>query len=316
MKIVVPEFMNVGAVDQLRQQFDVCFDPTLVDRPADLAAQLAEAEGLFVRNRTQVNAGLLAVAPRLRVVGRLGVGLDNIDQPACAARGITVIPAVGANALAVAEYVIATTMLLLRGVFAATAETAAGRWSRTPLSRGRETSGKTLGIVGFGGIGRLVARLAQGLGMRVVASDAAIAENDPVWQATNVALRPLEDLLAEADAVTLHVPLTPETRNLLDARRLGLMRPESVLINTARGGVVDERALAEALRDGKLGGAALDVFDDEPLPAGSPLAALLDGGFNRLILTPHIAGLTRESDVRVSYFIAEKGAEALLQTKS
>jgi (S)-sulfolactate dehydrogenase len=315
MKIVVPEFMNAGAVDRLRQQFDVCFDPTLVDRPADLAAQLAEAEGLFVRNRTQVNAALLAVAPRLRVVGRLGVGLDNIDQPACAARGITVIPAVGANALAVAEYVIATTMLLLRGVFAATAETAAGRWPRTPLSRGRETSGKTLGIIGFGGIGRLTARLAQGLGMRVIASDAAIAENDPVWQETNVASLPLEQLLAEADTVTLHVPLTPETRNLVDARRLSLMRPESVLINTARGGVVDERALAEALRDGKLGGAALDVFDDEPLPAGSPLAALLETGFNRLILTPHIAGLTRESDVRVSYFIAEKGAEALLRTK-
>lgn len=311
MKIVIPEFMNAAAVDGLRRQFDVVFDPTLVDRPAELRQHLADADGLLIRNRTQCNAALLADAPKLRVVGRLGVGLDNIDQPACAARNVQVIPATGCNAQAVAEYVITTVMLLLRGAFGATAATAAGEWPRTALSKGRETAGKTLGIVGFGGIGRVTAALARGLGMRVLASDSLLATDDPAWEFARVEPRTLDSLLAEADAVTLHIPLTPGTRNLLDARRLALMQPEAVLVNTSRGGILDEAALAAALRSGKLGGAALDVFADEPLPAGSPLAELASLAGSRLILTPHIAGLTRESDVRVSYFIAEESAKAL-----
>lgn len=313
MKIVIPEFMNAEAVDGLRKQFEVVFDPTLVDRPAELRQYLAEADGLLIRNRTQVDPALLAAAPKLRVVGRLGVGLDNIDQPACAARKVTVIPATGCNAQAVAEYVIATVMLLLRGAFGSTAETAAGKWPRTPLSKGRETAGKTLGIVGFGGIGRLTAELAKGLGMRVIATDAVLPNDDPVWGFAKVEPRTLDEVLREADAVTLHIPLTPGTRNLLDARRLGLMRTEAVLVNTSRGGTVDEQALVAALKSGRLGGAALDVFADEPLPAGSPLAELAQLAGTRLILTPHIAGLTRESDVRVSNFIAEQAAQALLR---
>lgn len=313
MKIVISEFMNAAAVDRLRTQFEVVFDPTLVDRPAELRQHLADADALLIRNRTQADAALLAAAPKLRVVGRLGVGLDNIDQPACAARNVLVIPATGCNAQAVAEYVIATVMILLRGAFGATAATAAGEWPRNSLSKGREIAGKTLGIVGFGGIGRIAAGLAKGLGMRVIGNDSCLAADDPIWEFATVEPRTLDQLLAEADAVTLHVPLTAGTQNLLDARRLGLMRAEAVVVNTSRGGIVDEPALVAALKSGRLGGAALDVFADEPLPAGSPLAELAALAGSRLILTPHIAGLTRESDVRVSNYIAEQTAAALLR---
>lgn len=306
MKIVICEFMDEPSVNALRERFHVVYDPALVDRGAELPGQLGDADALVVRNRTQVRGALLDAAPRLRVVGRLGVGLDNIDVPACQARAIEVIPATGANALAVAEYVIASSMLLLRGAYQSTAAVAAGAWPRTALSDGRESAGKTLGLVGFGGIGQLAARLARSLGMRAVAYDPLLAADAPVWQETGADCVPLDALLAQSDAVSLHVPLTDSTRGLMNAARIAAMKPGAVLINTARGGIVDEAALAQALRDGRLGGAALDVFEHEPLAAGSPLA-----GAPNLILTPHIAGVTRESNQRVSSLIAARVAERL-----
>jgi (S)-sulfolactate dehydrogenase len=277
-----------------------------VDRREELKAKLIDADALIVRNRTQVNVELLAAAPRLRVVGRLGVGLDNIDVAACAARDIAVIPATGANALAVAEYVIGAAMVLLRGTYFATTEVAAGKWPRAALSSGREIAGKTLGIVGFGGIGRLTGRLGRALGMRVIGFDAELAADDGVWRDEGVEPRTLDALLARADVLTLHVPLVPATRNLIDARRIAAMKPGAILVNTARGGVIDEAAVAGALSSGRLGGAALDVFEKEPLPAGSPLA-----GCPNLLLTPHIAGVTAESNERVSSMIAERVIETL-----
>ncbi|KAA0216114.1 MAG: 3-phosphoglycerate dehydrogenase [Lautropia sp.] len=299
--VVITEFMDESAVEALRAQYDVLYDATLVDRQADLLATLVGARALIVRNRTQVNTALLEAAPGLVVVGRLGVGLDNIDLPACRARHIEVIPATGANALAVAEYVIATAMVLLRGAYLSSAEVAAGNWPRPRLSGGREIGGKTLGLVGFGGIGRLTARLAQALGMHVLAHDPLVAPDDALWARHDVAPRDIDALLAEADVVSLHVPLTDATRGLMDPARIARMKPGAVLINTARGGIVNEPALADALREGRLAGAALDVFDREPLPAGSPLA-----GTPNLILTPHIGGVTRESNTRVSTLIAQK----------
>jgi (S)-sulfolactate dehydrogenase len=306
MKIVICEFMDEPSVTALRERFDVVYDPALVDRAAELRGQLADADALVVRNRTQVRGALLDAAPRLRVVGRLGVGLDNIDVPACRERAIEVIPATGANALAVAEYVIASSMLLLRGAYQSTHAVAAGAWPRAALSDGRESAGKTLGLVGFGGIGQLAARLARALGMQVVAHDPLLSADAPVWQETGAACVSLDELLAQADAVSLHVPLTDATRGLIDAARIAAMKPGAVLVNTARGGIVDEAALAQALRDGRLGGAALDVFEREPLAAGSPLADAPN-----LILTPHIAGVTRESNERVSSLIAARVAERL-----
>ena len=306
MRIVITEFMAEAAVASLAERFEVVYDRSLVDRPDDLQVAVGDTDALIVRNRTSVDAALLACAPQLRVVGRLGVGLDNIDVDACAARGIAVIPATGANALAVAEYVIATALVLLRGVYHSTAEVASGHWPRSALSLGREIAGKTLGIVGYGGIGRESARLGRALGMRVIGFDPQVPATSPLWKQEGTAPRNFAELLTEADVVTLHVPLSPATRNLLDAARIATMKPDAILINTARGGVVDETAVAAALRAGTLGGAALDVFDHEPLGAGSPLA-----GCPRLILTPHVAGVSRESNDRVSSLIAEQVAATL-----
>jgi (S)-sulfolactate dehydrogenase len=305
-RIVISEFMDAPAVEQLRARFDVDYRPKLVDDPAALAAALPEARAWIVRNRTLVSGAALAAAKRLAVVGRLGVGLDNIDTAACEARGIEVIPATGANAESVAEYVVTVALLLLRGAYFSPRAVDAGTWPRLTLSQGREASGKVLGLVGFGSIGRLTARKAAALGMRTLGYDPMLDASDLAWREFSTQRRELDALLAESDVVSLHMPLTPQTRGLFDAGRLARMTRDAVLVNTARGGVVDEAALAAMLREGRLGGAALDVFDHEPLPAGSPLA-----GAPRLLLTPHIAGVTLESNERVSALIAERVAASL-----
>lgn len=306
MKILISEFMDEAAVASLRTCFETTYDATFVDRRDELLLRLKDVDALIVRNRTLVNTELVAAAQKLIVVGRLGVGLDNIDLVACKARNVEVIPASGANALAVAEYVIATAMMLLRGAYVSSPAVAAGDWPRGPLSNGREIGGKVLGIVGFGSIGQLTARLAQGLGMQVVGCDPMIDAAAPVWKEAGVDCRTLDELVAGSDVISLHIPLTAGTRNLMSAARLALMKPGAVLINSARGGIIDEPALASALKEKRLGGAALDVFDDEPLKAGSTLADCPN-----LILTPHIAGVTAESNTRVSSMIAERVAAYL-----
>ncbi len=305
-RIVISEFMDAPAVATLSARFDVDYRPTLVDDARALEAALRDAAGWIVRNRTQVRGRLLDAAERLRVVGRLGTGLDNIDVAACERRRIIVIPATGANAESVAEYVITAALGGLRGAFFSTRAVEAGTWPRQMLSQGREAAGKTIGIVGLGNIGQLTARKATAIGMRVIAHDAHLPPDASAWRDVEAPPRTLDQLLAESDVVTLHVPLTPATRGLLDRTRLGRMKRDAVLINTARGGLVDEGAVASMLREGRLGAAALDVFENEPLPPNSPLA-----GVPRLLLTPHIAGITVESNERVSTFIAQRVAAAL-----
>lgn len=297
--IVITEFMDEAAIERLRSRYSVLADPALVDRPEEIAAALAQARVLIVRNRTKVDGALLAAGPKLECVGRLGVGLDNIDLEACASRGIAVHPATGANNLAVAEYVIANAMALLRGAYLSSASVAAGEWPRQKLI-GRELAGKTLGLVGLGAIAREVGWRAQAFGMTLAAYDPHLDASDPAWQVVrNVSLDGLFEL---ADVVSLHVPLTEQTRHMVDARRLSLMKPDAILINAARGGIVDEVALAEALRAGRLAGAALDVFEREPL--SNEDGARFEG-LSNLVLTPHIAGVTDESNARVSDMIAE-----------
>lgn len=305
-RIVISEFMDERAVARLEAAHEVLYDPQLVGDAARLRAEAAKADALVVRNLTQVRGELLAALTRCKVVGRLGVGLDNIDVPACEAKGIKVIPATGANALSVAEYVIASTMLLLRGAFASSAAVAAGEWPRAALGNGRETAGQTLGIIGFGSIGQATARLARGLGMQVIAYDAMLAPDAPLFAQAGVRYAALDELIAGADAVTLHVPLVDSTRGLFNAARIARMKKGAVLINTSRGHIVDVEAVAAALRAGRLGGAAIDVFDVEPLPAAASLQDCPN-----LVLTPHISGVSAQSNERVSFMVADKVLESL-----
>ena len=292
--VVISEFIDEAALAELSARWTVLNDPGLVDRPADLPAVLAEARALIVRNRTQVTAALLEAAPKLQVIGRLGVGLDNIDLQACAARGVAVRPARGANEAAVAEYVIAALLILFRRAFNGREAMQRGAWPRDALI-GCEVGGKRLGLIGFGANARETAKRAAALGMTVAAYDPFLSADAPEWELAE--RLELDALLGNSHAVSLHVPLTPETRGLIDRDALAGMRAGAILINAARGGIVDESALIEALRSGHLSGAALDVFETEPLDARSG-ARFAD--LPNLLLTPHVAGLTEESHIRVS----------------
>ena len=303
--IVIAEFMDLASVEELKKDFEVVYDEKLVDKPEELAALAAECRALIVRNRTQVRGALLEAAKKMSVVGRLGVGLDNIDVPACTARNVTVIPATGANDISVAEYVLAGLLMMARGCYGDTADVAAGKWPRS-RQIGGEVYGKTLGLVGFGNIAREVANRAKVMGMTLVAFDPFVAADNACWKTYGVQPVTLDELLAQSDAISLHVPLTPDTQHLLNAERIGKMRDGVWLINSSRGGTVDEAALVAGLKSGKVGGAMLDVYENEPLPAGSILADA-----PRCILTAHIAGVTRESNVRVSSLIARKVKETL-----
>ena len=297
--IVISEFMDKNIALEVLDGFDVQYEPTLVDDRAALLETLADARAIIVRNRTQVDNELLDRAPNLKVVGRLGVGLDNIDLKACKSRKVVVCPATGANDVAVAEYAITAALVLLRGVWSATDRMIAGEWPRTDLMGG-EISGKRFGLIGFGSIARQVAARAQALGTQVAAFDPYLASDNPAWSGT--APVSIDELAATCDVISVHVPLTDETRNLVNAEFIDRMRGGAVLINTARGGVVDESAVIEALREGRLGGAALDVFESEPLDGDGGAAF---AGVPNLLLTPHIAGITKEANQRVSLVTAQ-----------
>lgn len=299
MKVVISELIWTPALEPLRAAAEVVYAQDLWRRPDELRAQLADADALIVRNQTKVTDELLAAAPGLKVVGRLGVGLDNIDLAAAHGRGAQVVFARSSNAVAVAEYVFAAMFAAARRLAEATADTRAGGWDRQRFTGG-ELYGKTLGIVGLGDIGGRLARRAQAFGMQTMAADPQVNESSLVVAEFGVRLVSLETLLAEADFVSLHVPLVPATKQLINAERLALMKPGAWLINTARGGVVDEEALAAALRAGRPAGAALDVRASEPPGPADPLAALPN-----VILSPHTAGITEESNQRTATMIVE-----------
>ncbi len=299
--ILISEFITSQALETLRCQHEVVYAPELYkDRPALIAA-LQNIEALVVRNLTQVNEEVLAGAAKLKVVGRLGVGLENIELSACAKRNIKVIPATGANAESVAEYVVGAAVALTRGFIPATTATFNGEWPRPRFSGYHEFLGKTIGIVGFGSIGRIVAKKAHAFGLRCVAYDPMLSGDSVELDGFSVPLLSLSELLSESDAITLHLPFLPDTKNLFNAATLDQIKEGACLINTARGGIVDEKALADRLRSGRLGGAAIDVFSTEPAKDLSHFA-----GIENLILTPHIAGVTQESNERVSQMIADE----------
>ncbi len=292
---MVPEFLADPHVAALRRRVDVVYDPDLHSDLGGLFDAIAEASAVVIRNRTQVNAGFLAAAPKLVAVGRLGVGLDNVDLNAIAKANVEVFVARNANTVPVAEYVIGAVFALTRRVFSMKDALLAGSWPRQGSAFGQEMDGKTLGLIGFGAIGRAVAGRAQGLGMHIVANDPILDAGDPAWESVDRA--DFASVLERSDVVSLHVPLGPSTRHLMDADAFDRMRQGAFLINTARGAVVDDHALVAALRSGKLAGAALDVFAEEPLDPG---LRELFSGIDNLIITPHIAGNTVESAERVA----------------
>lgn len=302
--IIITEFMDEAAVALLSARYTVHHDPELFGKPEELARLIAEVPALIVRNQTQVRGDVLGAATKLKVVGRLGVGLDNIDMDACSARDIKVFPATGANSLSVVEYVIGSAMMLLRGAYFANAAMVAGEFPKTKLI-GREIAGKRLGLVGFGAIARDTAAHGRLLGMTVSAYDPYVPADDKAWAAAE--RLELDAVLSISDVISIHLPLTPETKGLIGRQAFALMKPDAILINAARGGIMDEAALVAALKAGKLGGAAIDVFAEEPLRGTGKLFADVPN----LILTPHIAGNTVESNGRVSGLVAERVMAAL-----
>lgn len=298
--ILITEFMDELAVSKLRQKYEVIYDPSLVERQDAILELIGKTRAIIVRNKTLITKILINKASSLSCVGRLGVGLDNIDLVACQENNVTVYPAIGANSNSVAEYVICSAMLLLRRAFQKNIEMISGVWPRQESS-GLEVRGKTIGLIGYGEIAQRTCVIAKSLGMKVVAFDPYINASSDLWRDTEKLS--LDKLLRVSDVISLHIPLNKETNNLLDENKLSLVKPSAVLINSARGGILDENALAKALRENRIRGAALDVFSEEPL---SEEKAKKFSQLNNIILTPHIAGITEESNERVSQMIADK----------
>jgi D-3-phosphoglycerate dehydrogenase len=271
----------------------------------ELDRALPGAHGLVVRSETRVTADLMTRAPKLRVIARAGTGVDTIDVAAATRRGIAVMNAPGANTVSAAEHAMGLLLALVRHIPGAAEAMRRGEWDRKRFE-GTELRGKTIGIVGLGRIGAHVAQIARAFGMTVVAHDPYL----PAERAAElgVKLAALDAVLKTADVVTLHGPLSDDTHHLLNGARLAQMKPTAVLINTARGELVDEAALAAAIRDKRIAGAAIDVFAQEPLPADSPLR-----GLDRVILTPHLAASTAEAQERVAVEICTAIRDALVE---
>ena len=289
--ILIVEDIWGPAFEDLRRRYRIDRRPDLWSDREALNEHAARSRALVVRNRTQVDADLLGRAPQLQVIARGGVGLDNIDITAADRSGIVVVAARGANARSVAEHTVALALSLARNVVALDRSTRAGGWQRTP---GRELAGLTWGLFGAGSTGRAVAQLVAAWQLRVLGYDPHVAPDDPRVRAAGLELVALDRLLAESDVISIHVPATADTAGAVGRDFLRHMRPGALLINVGRGEVVDEAALAEALVDGRIGGAALDVRAGEP-----PRLGVLET-LDRVVLTPHVAGLTHAAQDRVA----------------
>jgi D-3-phosphoglycerate dehydrogenase len=267
-------------------------------KPAQLLEAIADADALIIRSATQVTAEVIHAAKQLAVIGRAGIGVDNVDVGAATARGIVVMNTPGGNTVTTAEHAIALLVALARHIPQATASMKSGKWDKKSFI-GMELFNRTLGVIGLGNIGRIVAQRARGLGMKVVAYDPFLSAD--AASKLEVELLDLDSLLERADALSIHVPRTPDTAGLLDRAAFAKAKPGVLVVNAARGGIVEEAALLEALDSGAVGGAALDVFEEEPPPADHPLVA-----HPRVICTPHLGASTEQAQVNVSIAVAEQ----------
>ena len=304
-KVLISDSLSPQGLEILERArgIEVDYAPGLP--PQALLERIADADALVIRSGTKVTADVIARAERLRVIGRAGIGVDNVDVPAATARGIAVMNTPEGNNVTTAEHAIALLVSLARHVPQATASMKAGQWEKNKFT-GLELYNRTLGLVGCGNIGRIVAQRAQGLGMRVIAHDPYM----PAEMAAklDVELVSLDELLARADAISLHVPKTKDTTGMIGREALAKVKPGVLLVNAARGGIVDEAALLEALESGRVGGAALDVFAEEPPPKDHPLV-----NHPRVICTPHLGAATEQAQLNVAVAVAEQVRDFLLQ---
>jgi D-3-phosphoglycerate dehydrogenase / 2-oxoglutarate reductase len=274
-------------------------------KPEEIREAIADADALVVRSGTKVTADILEAGTRLKVVGRAGVGVDNVDVPAATKRGIVVMNTPGGNNVTTAEHALSLLLAMARNIPQATSSLRSGKWERNKFT-GVEIFNKTLGVVGVGNIGGIVADRAQGLKLKVIAYDPFLTPEAAAR--LGVELVSLDELFARADFVTIHTPLTPETRGLIGAEALAKMKKGVRIVNCARGGIVDEHALADAVRSGHVAGAAVDVFEEEPPPKDHPLL-----GLDNVVVTPHLGASTDEAQVNVAIAIAEQIADYLVR---
>nr|WP_206206122.1 hydroxyacid dehydrogenase [Thermococcus sp. JdF3] len=302
VKVLVAAPLHEKAIEVLKNAgFDVVFEE--YPDEARLLELVGDVEAIIVRSKPKVTRKVIEAAPKLRVIGRAGVGLDNIDLEAAKERGIKVVNSPGASSRSVAELAVALMFNVARKVAFADRKMREGTWAKKQ-AMGIELEGKTLGVVGFGRIGYEVAKIARALGMNVLLYDPY--PNEERAREVGGTFASLEDLLRESDVVTLHVPLIEATHHLINEERLRLMKSTAILINAARGAVVDTDALVKALQEGWIAGAGLDVFEEEPLPADHPLTKL-----DNVVLTPHIGASTVEAQMRAGVQVAEQIVEVL-----
>ena len=303
MKILITEFIDKNSLDDLNNNFEIKFDEKLWEKEEQLLEIIKDYDGLIVRNKTQVNKKILSNAKNLKFIGRLGVGLDNIDTEFCKSKNIHVQPATGMNADSVAEYVISSSMSLIKKIPMFHNGTVKGNWPRTTI-KSAEINGKCIGIVGLGTIGRKVADYSLKNGLNVLAYDPYIKKLDD--NEKNYKLSSLENVFKDADIISLHLPLTEETKNLINKSSFSKMQKQPIIINTSRGSVVNENDLIDAYDQNLISGFALDVFENEPIK--KDLYERITSEMN-CILTPHISGVTTESNIRVSNYIVKKAID-------
>ena len=301
MKVLVADELSPEGLDTLRSAPGIDVEVKVGLQPRELKAILGQYDVLAVRSATRVTADVLEAAGSLKLIARAGVGVDNIDVEAATRKGVLVMNTPGGNSVAVAELTIGLMLVLLRQLVPAISSTRGGRWEKKRFAGGHELFRKTVGLVGFGTIGQLVAQRCIAFGTTVIAFDPHPVEASRRLGAQIV---PLDELFRRADVVSLHLPLADTTRNLVSTRLLGLMKKGSYLVNTARGGIVDEAALATALQDGTLAGAAMDVFATEPVPKDHPLLSL-----DNFLCTPHLGASTEEGQLACANQLAEQLVE-------
>jgi D-3-phosphoglycerate dehydrogenase len=315
MKIIISEKMPASGIARLKMVTEVEEIPDLWANKEKFINKIIEADALIVRNQTIVDRDVLAAGKRLKVIGRLGVGLDNIDVRTANRQNIKIVSAQNANSISVAEYVMSAILSANRSLSSAAEDVNLGNWNRQRFT-GNEIYGKTLGLVGTGDIGHRIAKRAIAFGMKVVGYEPYLSHLSFPFIETGVEKVQFDRLLKESDFISIHTPLTIETRSMFSSREFNLMKNEAILINTSRGGIVNEHALLKAVELGEITGAYLDVLEKEPV---EPDHFLLNN--KRIFITPHIAGVTKESQERISDLICEevvrvlKGMDSLMVVK-